>query len=290
MHQVEVGLPIIPAHTEKPIAQQTHPSTITAHTETSHLCPCVCSWVIPEVCQAFLLYIRGTAHSPFPLSTKSASSFSPLHTIKSGSTRVGGRGIMSPHSVQETIHHSNSYPTSPPGHGGTGGPFISVRVIALHCAQAGRAVTPSHRVQPAVSVGGHGRQLSPGVGGRVISLHCIESLESVPAAHHVQLAIQHCYAKLEAAASHGAHAGPAVGPQHTPMLWEASSLTYPHQHSLTHPHTSTCTEQKTVVFILLPLHPPLLESMPPTTYMSPTVDLRGLVRGDCRADRRSGSR
>lgn len=48
MHQVEVGLPIVTAYTEESIPQQTHPSTVTAHTETSHLCPCVCRWVVPE--------------------------------------------------------------------------------------------------------------------------------------------------------------------------------------------------------------------------------------------------
>lgn len=55
---------------------------------------------------------------------------------------------MSPYSIQESIHYPDSHPTSPPGHGGTGGPLIGVGVIAFHCAQAGGAITPTHCIQP----------------------------------------------------------------------------------------------------------------------------------------------
>ena len=78
---------------------------------------------------------------PFP--------FSPLHTIKSGSTWVGGWGIMTPYSIQETIDYPDCYPTPPPGHRGTRGPLVGVGIITFHRTQARGAITPTHCIQPA---------------------------------------------------------------------------------------------------------------------------------------------
>lgn len=74
---------------------------------------------------------------------------SPFYTIKSGSTRVGGRSIMAPYSIQKAIDHTHCYPSSSPGHGGTGRPFISMGIIALYSPQAGGTITPTNSIQPA---------------------------------------------------------------------------------------------------------------------------------------------
>lgn len=169
LYSFQVGLAVVSTNSVQPVPQQAHPHSVPGHAEGRHSGPCVCLWIIP------------------------------LNTIRESGAVVGGRGIMSSHSIQEVVVCRHANASSPLGHGGAHAPLVGVRIEALHGPQTRTAIPTSYCKQLSIescdSHGaarcGHTGYIVPLSGLWVPALHCVQIAPAVVASYSIHGAFQH---------------------------------------------------------------------------------------------------